>query len=161
MSTGSVKDFSRDGSGYELPKREFELAAKTVASSRRDRNNTVRWKHWRYGGGNSRVRTLHPGNGEKYKIWALKKVLRRVRDRWVMRRAVVVNWARSLLLDRELPAPKGRRPLAQPLPGTLDGAVGRRFTFLLKGRVVDFAERGISGVMSSIHRESARRYGML
>jgi transposase len=50
------------------------------------------------------------------------QALHRVRERWVMRRTAVVNQARSLLLERGLPLPKGRRHLVEALPRILEDA---------------------------------------
>jgi transposase len=44
------------------------------------------------------------------------QALHRVRERWVMRRTAVVNQIRSLLLERGLTLPKGRRHLDEQLP---------------------------------------------
>ena len=48
------------------------------------------------------------------------QALHRVRERWVMRRTAVVNQVRSLLLERGLTVPKGRRYLEQALPRILE-----------------------------------------
>jgi transposase len=50
------------------------------------------------------------------------QALHRVRERWVMRRTAVVNQARSLLLERGLPLPQGRRHLVEALPRILEDA---------------------------------------
>jgi transposase len=50
------------------------------------------------------------------------QALHRVRERWVMRRTAVVNQVRSLLLERGLTVPKGRRHLNQALPRILEDA---------------------------------------
>jgi transposase len=50
------------------------------------------------------------------------QALHRVRERWVMRRTAVVNQVRSLLLERGLTLPKGRRHLEQALPRILEDA---------------------------------------
>ena len=50
------------------------------------------------------------------------QALHRVRERWVMRRTAVVNQVRSLLLERGLTLPKGRRHLDQALPRILEDA---------------------------------------
>src|SRR6202161_2510505 len=50
------------------------------------------------------------------------QALRRVRERWVMRRTAVVNQIRSLLLERGLTLPKGRRHVDQQLPRILEDA---------------------------------------
>jgi transposase len=50
------------------------------------------------------------------------QALRRVRERWVMRRTAVVNQIRSLLLERGLTLPKGRRYVDQQLPRILEDA---------------------------------------
>jgi transposase len=50
------------------------------------------------------------------------QALHRVRERWVMRRTAVVNQIRSLLLERGLTLPKGRRHLEQALPRILEDA---------------------------------------
>ena len=50
------------------------------------------------------------------------QALHRVRERWVMRRTAVVNQIRSLLLERGLTLPKGRRHLDQALPRILEDA---------------------------------------
>jgi transposase len=50
------------------------------------------------------------------------QALHRVRERWVMRRTAVVNQVRSLLLERGLTVPKGRRHLDQALPRILEDA---------------------------------------
>ena len=50
------------------------------------------------------------------------QALHRVRERWVMRRTAVVNQIRSLLLERGLTVPKGRRHLDQALPRILEDA---------------------------------------
>ena len=50
------------------------------------------------------------------------QALHRVRERWVMRRTAVVNQVRSLLLERGLTVPKGRRYLEQALPRILEDA---------------------------------------
>jgi transposase len=50
------------------------------------------------------------------------QALHRVRERWVMRRTAVVNQVRSLLLERGLTVPKGRRHLEQALPRILEDA---------------------------------------
>jgi transposase len=48
------------------------------------------------------------------------QALHRVRERWVMRRTAVVNQIRSLLLERGLTLPKGRRYVNQQLPRILE-----------------------------------------
>jgi len=48
--------------------------------------------------------------------------LHRVRERWVMRRTAVVNQIRSLLLERGLTLPKGRRYVDAQLPRILEDA---------------------------------------
>src|SRR5215467_14891103 len=48
------------------------------------------------------------------------QAVHRVRERWVMRRTAVVNQVRSLLLERGLTLPKGRRHLDQVLPRILE-----------------------------------------
>ncbi|HEY6369859.1 MAG TPA: IS110 family transposase [Candidatus Sulfotelmatobacter sp.] len=48
------------------------------------------------------------------------QALHRVRERWVTRRTAVVNQIRSLLLERGLTVPKGRRHLEQTLPRILE-----------------------------------------
>ena len=48
------------------------------------------------------------------------QALHRVRERWVMRRTAVVNQIRSLLLERGLTLPKGRRYVDQQLPRILE-----------------------------------------
>ena len=50
------------------------------------------------------------------------QALHRVRERWVMRRTAVVNQIRSLLLERGLILPKGRRYLDKALPRILEDA---------------------------------------
>src|SRR6202795_867678 len=50
------------------------------------------------------------------------QALHRVRERWVMRRTAVVNQIRSLLLERGLTLPKGRRYVDQQLPRILEDA---------------------------------------
>jgi transposase len=50
------------------------------------------------------------------------QALHRVRERWVMRRTAVVNQIRSLLLERGLTVPKGRKHLEQALPRILEDA---------------------------------------
>src|ERR1700722_15279859 len=50
------------------------------------------------------------------------QALHRVRERWVMRRTAVVNQIRSLLLERSLTLPKGRRYLDQQLPRIMEDA---------------------------------------
>jgi transposase len=50
------------------------------------------------------------------------QALHRVRERWVMRRTAVVNQIRSLLLERGLTVPKGRRHLDEQLPRILEDA---------------------------------------
>jgi len=50
------------------------------------------------------------------------QALHRVRERWVMRRTAGVNQGRSLLLERGLTVPKGRRHLNQALPRILEDA---------------------------------------
>jgi transposase len=50
------------------------------------------------------------------------QALHRVRERWVMRRTAVVNQIRSLLLERGLTLPKGRRHVDALLPGILEDA---------------------------------------
>jgi transposase len=50
------------------------------------------------------------------------QALHRVRERWVMRRTAVVNRIRSLLLERGLTVPKGRKHLEQALPRILEDA---------------------------------------
>jgi len=50
------------------------------------------------------------------------QALHRVRERWVMRRTAVVNQIRSLLLERGLTLPKGRRYLEEQLPRILEDA---------------------------------------
>jgi transposase len=50
------------------------------------------------------------------------QALHRVRERWVMRRTAVVNQIRSLLLERGLTLPKGRRHLVEALPRILEDA---------------------------------------
>src|SRR5262250_2592468 len=47
------------------------------------------------------------------------QALHRVRERWVMRRTAVVNQIRSLLLERGLTLPKGRRYVELALPEIL------------------------------------------
>jgi len=51
-----------------------------------------------------------------------RQALHRVRERWVMRRTAVLNQVRSLLLERGLTVPKGRRHLNQALPRILEDA---------------------------------------
>jgi transposase len=53
------------------------------------------------------------------------QALHRVRERWVMRRTSVVNQIRSLLLERGLTLPKGRRYVDQMLPRILEDATLR------------------------------------
>jgi transposase len=53
------------------------------------------------------------------------QALHRVRERWVMRRTAVVNQIRSLLLERGLTLPKGRRYVDQALPRILEDAMLR------------------------------------
>jgi transposase len=48
------------------------------------------------------------------------QALHRVRERWVMRRTAVVNQIRSVLLERGLTLPKGRRYVDQQLPRILE-----------------------------------------
>jgi len=48
------------------------------------------------------------------------QALHRVRERWVMRRTAVVNQIRSLLLERGLTLPKGRRYVDRQLPRILE-----------------------------------------
>jgi transposase len=50
------------------------------------------------------------------------QALHRVRERWVMRRTAVVNQIRSLLLERGLTMPKGRRYVDALLPRILEDA---------------------------------------
>jgi transposase len=50
------------------------------------------------------------------------QALHRVRERWVMRRTAVVNQIRSLLLERGLTLPKGRRYVDEQLPRILEDA---------------------------------------
>jgi transposase len=50
------------------------------------------------------------------------QALHRVRERWVMRRTAAVNQIRSLLLERGLTMPKGRRHVHALLPGILEDA---------------------------------------
>lgn len=50
------------------------------------------------------------------------QALHRVRERWVMRRTAAVNQIRSLLLERGLTMPKGRRHVDALLPGILEDA---------------------------------------
>jgi transposase len=50
------------------------------------------------------------------------QALHRVRERWVMRRTAVVNQIRSLLLERGLTLPKGRRHVDALLPRILEDA---------------------------------------
>jgi transposase len=50
------------------------------------------------------------------------QALHRVRERWVMRRTAVVNQIRSLLLERGLTLPKGRRSVDEQLPRILEDA---------------------------------------
>ena len=50
------------------------------------------------------------------------QALHRVHERWVMRRTAVVNQIRSLLLERGLTLPKGRRYVDQQLPRILEDA---------------------------------------
>jgi transposase len=50
------------------------------------------------------------------------QALHRVRERWVMRRTAVVNQIRSLLLERGLTMPKGRRQVDALLPRILEDA---------------------------------------
>ena len=45
------------------------------------------------------------------------QALHRVRERWVTRRTAVVNQIRSLLLERGLTLPKGRRYVISSFPG--------------------------------------------
>src|ERR1019366_5962882 len=53
---------------------------------------------------------------------AIAEAAQRVRERWVMRRTAVVNQIRSLLLERGLTLPKGRRYVDQQLPRILEDA---------------------------------------
>ena len=53
------------------------------------------------------------------------QALHRVRERWVMRRTAVVNQIRSLLLERGLTLPKGRRYVDQTRPRILGEATLR------------------------------------
>src|SRR6202142_1981908 len=53
------------------------------------------------------------------------QALHRVRERWVMRRTAVVNQIRSLLLERGLTLPKGRRYVDEQLPRILEDAEWR------------------------------------
>ena len=53
------------------------------------------------------------------------QALHRVRERWGMRRTAVVNQIRSLLLERGLTLPKGRRYVDQTLPRILEDATLR------------------------------------
>jgi transposase len=46
--------------------------------------------------------------------------LHRVRERWVGRRTAVINQIRSLLLERGITVPKGRRHIEESLPGILE-----------------------------------------
>jgi transposase len=57
--------------------------------------------------------------------------LPRVRERWVMRRTAVVNQIRSLLLERGITLPKGRRHLEAALPTILEKA-GEKLSGLLR-----------------------------
>jgi transposase len=50
------------------------------------------------------------------------QALHRVRERWVMRRTAVVNQIRSLLQERGLTLPKGRRYVEEALPRILEDA---------------------------------------
>jgi transposase len=50
------------------------------------------------------------------------QALHRVRERWVMRRTAVVNQIRSLLLERGLTMPRGRRQVDALLPRILEDA---------------------------------------
>jgi transposase len=50
------------------------------------------------------------------------QALHRVRERWVMHRTAVVNQIRSLLLERGLTLPKGRRHVDEQLPRILEDA---------------------------------------
>ena len=50
------------------------------------------------------------------------QALHRVRERWVMRRTAVVNQIRSLLLERGLTLPRGRRHVDALLPRILEDA---------------------------------------
>ena len=50
------------------------------------------------------------------------QALHRVRERWVMRRTAVVNQIRSLLLERGLTLPTGRRYVEEALPRILEDA---------------------------------------
>jgi transposase len=50
------------------------------------------------------------------------QALHRVRERWMLRRTAVVNQIRSLLLERGLTPPKGRRHLDEQLPRILEDA---------------------------------------
>src|SRR5438105_8061248 len=50
------------------------------------------------------------------------QALHRVRERWVMRRTAVINQIRSLLLERGITLPKGRRYVDEALPRILEDA---------------------------------------
>ena len=50
------------------------------------------------------------------------QAVHRVRERWVMRRTAVANQIRSMLLERGLTLPKGRRHLEAMLPRILEDA---------------------------------------
>jgi len=65
-----------------------------------------------------RMRFVPIKTGEQLDLQALH----RVRERWVMRRTAVVNQIRSLLLERGLTLPKGRRHLDEQLPRILEDA---------------------------------------
>jgi transposase len=56
--------------------------------------------------------------------------LHRVRERWVLRCAAVINQTRSLLLERGITLRKGRCYLEAALPGIIEDATARRSSAL-------------------------------
>jgi transposase len=88
------------------------------------------------------------------------QALHRVRERWVMRRTAVVNQIRSLLLERGLTLPKGRRYVDQMLPRILEDATLRlsdSFRVLLAQLKVELDQlMGRIGQMDTVIQQRAR-----
>ncbi len=88
------------------------------------------------------------------------QALHRVRERWVMRRTAVVNQIRSLLLERGLTLPKGRRYVDQMLPRILEDATLRlsdSFRVLLAQLKVELDQlTGRIGQIDTVIQQRAR-----
>jgi len=88
------------------------------------------------------------------------QALHRVRERWVMRRTAVVNQVRSLLLERGLTLPKGRRHLDQALPRILEDAelqLSGPFRVLLAQLKLELEQlAGRIGQMDAVIQQEAR-----